>query len=78
MDCGIGSLNSSTDTEGECPYLSGRLFVLLEEEVVVGVALDMDGLDAVVEERFEGLDVGLIRRRDEDAIVVQLRHPCAL
>ena len=51
------------------------LFVLLKQEIVVRVTPDMNGFDAVVEQRLEGVDIGLVRSGNEDAVVVQLRHP---
>ena len=46
----------------------GLLLVVLEEEVIVGVALDMDGFDAIVHQLFEGVNVALLAGRDEDTV----------
>ena len=61
---------------------SGRMLffevvVALEEEVVVGVAPDVDGFDAVVNQFAELVDVGLLAGADEDGVLVELGHPGA-
>ena len=54
-----------------------EVVVALEEEVVVGVALDVDGFDAVVDEFAELVDVRLLAGADEDGVLVELGHPGA-
>jgi hypothetical protein len=51
---------------------------LLEEKIVVRIALDMDSLDAIIEEGFELFDVDFLLSRNKDAIVVEFSHPSAL
>ena len=51
---------------------------MLEEEVVVGVLLDMKLADAVVEGGAQLVDVGALAGTDKEAVAIELCHPCAL
>ena len=57
---------------GTPPNLEGELktplFVLLEEKIVVRIALDMQFLDAFVHQFAQRIDVGFLARGDEDAV----------
>ena len=57
-----------------CP-LGLLLVVVLEEEVVIGEAGDVDLLYALVEQRLERLNVGALFGLDEEAIARHLVHP---
>ena len=48
---------------------------MLEQEVVVGVLLDVEFAHFVVEHLLEGLDVGLLLSGDEEALASEFRHP---
>ena len=52
--------------------------VVLEEEVVIRVALDMYCFDALVHQRFEGIDILFVLSGYKDAVVLQFRHPSSL
>ena len=47
----------------------------MEEEIVIGIALHMDRLNAVVHERAQGINIFFILSRDEDAVAAEARHP---
>ena len=69
----FGACVLQTRDKGSSSYTQkkrGLFLVVLEKEVVVGVALDMDGFDAVVHQLFEGINVALLAGRDEDAVLL--------
>ena len=47
------------------------------EEVVVGIFLHMQFAHFLVEHRAKFVDVDVLAGGDEDAVVVEFRHPCA-
>lgn len=49
---------------------------MLKEEVVVGVLLDVELAHFVVEDLFEGVEVGALLGGDEEAVALEARHPC--
>lgn len=51
------------------------LFVVLEEEVVIGITLDVNRFDTVVHKRTQCVYILFVFRRDEDTILSQPRHP---
>ena len=54
-----------------------KMVVTLEEEVVIRVSLNVDSLDALVDEFAEFVDVRLLAGADKDSVLVELGHPCA-
>ena len=51
------------------------LLIVLEEEVVIRIALDMNRLNAIIHQSAERVDIVFIFRRDKDAVLAQPRHP---
>ena len=54
------------------------LFVVLIQEIIIGILLYVQLAHFLVQNVAELVDVLLVLGRDEETVVVQLRHPCAL
>ena len=51
------------------------LFVVLEQEIIVGILLHMQFAHAVIEHLLESVYIGTLTCRDEEAVVTQSGHP---
>ena len=51
------------------------LRIVLEQEVIVGEARDMDCLSSLVQKSFQSIHPGTFLRRDEQAVIPELGHP---
>ena len=73
--CGKAQKRRAVSSSGRMLFF--EVIVALEEEVVVGVAPDVDGFDAVVDQFAELIDVSLLAGADEDGVLVEFSHPGA-
>mgnify|MGYP001670707707 CR=1 FL=1 len=51
------------------------LRIVLEQEVIVGEARDMDCLSSLVQKSFQSIHPGAFLRRDEQAVIPEFGHP---
>ena len=54
----------------------GLFFVMLEEEIVVGVFLNVQLTNPCIEHLLQFINIGALGSTDEEAVVAELRHPC--
>lgn len=68
-------MHNSQSTALEIQLIIAQLVVFLEKEIIVGKPFDMNFLRLLVEQFLQLVDICLVFGRDEDAVVVHLRHP---